>query len=120
MKLPLPAKFAAGVNLSPALPSAAVTNDPSLICVAPSFLYSVPFVIPVTLKCVTSRPSAGLREITRPLVVCVSSLVAAPVTDGVSATALTVMPTVSVSLCAPPVPVFPWSSVTICTLAEPE
>jgi hypothetical protein len=34
---------------------------------------------------------------------------------GASFTALTVMLTVSVSLCAPPEPVLPWSSVTIWT-----
>ena len=71
-------------------------NVPLLIGVVPSFLYSVPLLIPVILKCVTSAPSAALREITSPLVVCVSSLVVALVTDGVSATGLTVIVTVAV------------------------
>ena len=91
VKLPLPLKFAVGVNFSPAFPSAKVMNVPLVICVVPSFWYSVPLVMPVILKCVTSAPSAALREITSPLVVCVSSLVVALVTDGVSATGLTVI-----------------------------
>ena len=62
VKLPLPLKLAVGVNLSPALPSANVMNVPLLIGVVPSFLYSVPLLIPVILKCVTSAPSAALRE----------------------------------------------------------
>ncbi len=37
VKLPLPLKFAVGVNLSPALPWAKVMNVPLLICVVPSF-----------------------------------------------------------------------------------
>ena len=44
--------------------------------------------MPVILKCVTSAPSTGLRLITRPPVVWVSSSVVASVTEGVSATAL--------------------------------
>ena len=40
---------------------------------------------------VTSAPSTAFRLTTRPVVVCVSSLVVALVTDGVSATALTVI-----------------------------
>ena len=38
----------------------------------------------VILKCVTSAPSAAFREMTRPLVVCVSSVVVAFVTLGVA------------------------------------
>ena len=49
----------------------------------PSFWNSVPLVMAVILKCVTSAPSAALREMTRPLLVCVSSFVVALVTDGV-------------------------------------
>ena len=64
---------------------------PLAICVVPSFRNSVPLVMPVILKCVTSTPSTALREMTRPDVVCVSSLVVALVTDGVSATGFTVM-----------------------------
>ena len=33
VKLPLPLKFAVGVNFSPALPSAKVMNEPLVICV---------------------------------------------------------------------------------------
>ena len=66
-------------------------NVPLVIAVVPSFWNSVPFVIAVILKCVTSAPSAALRLMTRPEVVWVSSFVVAFVTDGVSATALTVM-----------------------------
>ena len=98
VKLPLPLKFAVGVNLSPAFPSANVMNVPLVIGVVPSFLYSVPLVMPVILKCVTSAPSAALREITSPLVVCVSSLVVALVTDGVSATGLITRLAVSVAV----------------------
>ena len=98
VKLPLPLKLAVGVNLSPALPSANVMNVPLLICVVPSFLYSVPLLIPVILKCVTSAPSAALRASTSPLVVCVSSLVVALVTDGVSATGLITRLAVSVAV----------------------
>ena len=58
----------------------------------------MPLLIPVILKCVTSAPSAALREITRPLVVCVSSLVVALVTDGVSATGLITRLAVSVAV----------------------
>ena len=54
--------------------------------------------MPVILKCVTSAPSAALREITSPLVVCVSSLVVALVTDGVSATGLITRLAVSVAV----------------------
>ena len=42
VKLPLPLKFAVGVNFSPAFPSANVMNVPLVICVVPSFWYSVP------------------------------------------------------------------------------
>ena len=38
-------------------------------------------MIPVILKCVTSAPSAAFREITSPLVDCVSSFVVAFVND---------------------------------------
>ena len=55
------------------------------------FWNRLPLVIPVILKCVTSTPSAGLREMTSPLVDCVSSFVVVPVIDGVSATGTTVM-----------------------------
>src|SRR6202521_6038172 len=90
-KLPLAKEFAAGVNFKPALPSAKVMKVSLLITVVPSFLKSVPLVMLVILKCVTSAPSAGLRLITKPEVVWVSSLVVASVTDGVSAAAFTVI-----------------------------
>ena len=71
---------------------------PLVIDVMPSFWNRVPFVMPVILKCVTSAPSAALRLMTRPLVVWTSSLVVALVTDGVSATGLTVI----VAVASPP------------------
>ena len=43
-----------------------------------------PTILPI-LKCVTSGPSRGLRLITNPEVVCVSSFVVASVTIGVCA-----------------------------------
>jgi hypothetical protein len=85
VKLPLEVP---GVNFNPALPSAKVMKSPLWIGVTPSFLNNEPPVIAVILKWVTSAPSAGLREITRPEVVCVFALVVALVTDGVSATAM--------------------------------
>ena len=90
-KLAVPKKFAEGVNFSPAFPWAKVMKPPLLICVVPSFWNSVPLVMFVILKCVTSVPSAAFRETTSPEVDCVSSLVVAFVTDGVSATGLTVI-----------------------------
>ena len=84
-------RLAPGVNFRPAPPCATVMKSPSLIGVVPSFWNSVPFRMLVIWKCVTSAPSAALRVMTRPLVVCVSSSVVALVTFGVSATVLTVM-----------------------------
>ena len=52
----------------------------------------------VILKFVTSAPSAAFREMTSPEVVCVSSLVVALVTEGVSATGFTV----TVAVTTPP------------------
>jgi len=95
VKLPLPLKFAAGVNFNPALPCATVMKSPLLISVVPLFWYSVPLLMPVIWKWVTSAPSAALRLITRPVVLCVSSLVVALVTEGVSTTGLTVIVTVA-------------------------
>src|SRR6266550_5387844 len=92
VKLPLDVP---GVNFNPAFPSANVMKSPLLIGVAPLFLNNEPPVIPVILKCVTSAPSAGLREITSPEVVCVFALVVALVTDGVSATAVRMKLTVA-------------------------
>src|ERR1700674_4056010 len=100
-KLPLAKESAAGVNFKPALPSAKVMNSLLAIAVVPSFLKSVPLVMFVILKCVTSVPSAALRLITSPEVVWVSSLVVAFVTDGVSATAFTVIVAVADPLLKP-------------------
>ena len=83
-------KFEAGVNFSPAFPCAKVMKLPALIAVVPSFWKSVPLVMFVILKCVTSAPSAALREITSPVADCVFCVVAELVTDGVSATGFTV------------------------------
>ena len=60
-----------------------------LIGVVPSFLNSVPLVMLVILKKATSLPSAALRLMTRPVVVCVSSFVDELVTEGVSAIGVT-------------------------------
>src|SRR5260370_1096914 len=67
-KLPATIEFAVGVNFNPAPPSAAVMKLLLLITVAPSFLNSVPPVMLVILKCVTSAPSTAFLVITRPLV----------------------------------------------------
>src|SRR5438105_7918147 len=91
-------RFAAGVNRSPALPSAKVMKSPLLIGVAPSCLNSAPLVMFVILKCVISAPSTGLRLMTRPDVLWVSSFVVALVTEGVSPTWLTVNKKISVML----------------------
>src|SRR5437879_13817687 len=94
-------RLAAGVNFNPALHWATVMKSPLLIGVVPLFWNSVPLVMPVILKFVTSAPSAAFRVMTRPEVVCVSSFVVALVTDGVSATALTVMVAVAKPLLRP-------------------
>jgi len=88
-------RFAAGLNFKPALPSATVMKSPLLIGVVPLFLKSVPLVIELILKCVTSPLSTAFLVITKPVLVCVSSLVVAFVTEGVSATLLTVRTNVS-------------------------
>src|SRR5438132_1081665 len=98
---PVPEKLDAGVNFNPALPSANVMKPLLPIWVVPSCLKSVPLVIAVILNCVTSVLSAAFREITRPDVVCVSSVVVALVTDGVSAIGVTEMDT-DVPLLSPP------------------
>src|SRR5882762_5629695 len=118
VKLPLEVP---GVNFNPAFPSANVMKSPLLMTVVPLFLNSVPPVIPVILKWVTSAPSAGLREITSPEVVCVFALVVAFVTDGVSATGLMLKLTVAVPLVfgsATPL-VVPLSSTVYWKLAAP-
>src|SRR6266550_2030295 len=74
-KLPAALELFAGVNFNPALPSATVMKSLLFICVVPSFLKSLPLVMPVILKLVTSGPSAGLIVMTRPDVVCVLTVV---------------------------------------------
>ncbi len=88
-------RSAAGVNFNPGAPCAAVIKSPLLICVVPLFRNNVPFVMPVILKLVISAPSTAFLVITRPEVVCTSSLVVAGVTDGVSGTGVTFMLTVA-------------------------
>ena len=64
----------------------------------------MPLVMPVILKCVTSAPSTGFRLMTnwlKPTGVMSSSLVDPFVTEGVSATGLTVSTNVPITL--PPV-----------------
>ena len=87
-----------GVNFSPAFPCENVMKSPALIGVVPLFWKSAPLTMLVILKCVTSLPSATLREITRPEVVCVLTVVVALVTLGVSATGFTVMPSTAAGL----------------------
>src|SRR5439155_1332153 len=80
----------------------------------------MPLVIPVISKCVTSAPSTALRLMTRPDVVCVSSLVVALVTDGVSATGVTLKLTVAVLLFGSGEPlVVPLSVMVYWKLAAP-
>src|ERR1700687_1520102 len=68
---------------------------PLAIGVVPLFWNRVPLGMLVILKLVTSGPSTTLRLITRPDVVCVFSLVVAGVTEGVSATGVTLKLTVA-------------------------
>ena len=82
----LPKKSGDGVNRRPAFPCANVITSPLWIGVTPSCWNSAPLAIAVMPKCVTSAPSTALRESTRPLAVCVSSVVVAGVTAGASAT----------------------------------
>ena len=86
-----PEEVGVGGEFQAALPSAKVIKLPLIIGVVPSFWNSVPLVMLVILKCVTSVLSAALRLMTRPVVDCTSSLVVALVTLGVSAIALTVI-----------------------------
>src|SRR5260370_1021481 len=84
-------RLAAGVNFNPALPSAKVIKSPLLIWVVPLFLNSVPLRMQSIFTCMSSALSSLLKLMTRPEADCVSSLVVAFVTDGVSATVLTVI-----------------------------
>ena len=99
-KLPLAIEFAVGVNFNPAPPSAVVMNELFAIAVVPLFLNSVPPVMLVILKLVTSAPSTAFLVMTRPVVDCVSSFVVVLVTDGVSGTVPTVSTKVSLMLTA--------------------
>ena len=64
-------------------------KSPLSIGVVPPFWYSVPLLMPVILKCVTSVPSAALREMTGPLVLLGSSLVSVALSpSGASLTAV--------------------------------
>ena len=80
VKLPEASELVAGVNFSPAAPSATVMKSPLLITVVPSFLKSVPPVMFVIWKLVTKAVSAGFGVMTSPAVVWVLSLVVALVT----------------------------------------
>src|SRR6266576_4748992 len=88
-------RFALGGNFNPFKPWVTVMKSPLLIGVVPLLWNRVPLVMPVILKFVTSAPSPALRVMTRPEVVCVSSFVVAFVTDGVSATGVTLKTTVA-------------------------
>jgi len=59
---PTPKKSASGVNFKPAWASAKVMKSPPLICVVPSFLNSLPLLIAVTLKYVTSVAVGGVAR----------------------------------------------------------
>ena len=61
VKLPEASELVAGVNFSPAAPSATVMKSPLLITVVPSFLKSVPPVMFVIWKLVTKAASAAIR-----------------------------------------------------------
>ena len=113
-------RSAAGVNFSPAPPSATVMKSPLLITVVPSLRNRAPLAMLVILKKATSAPSAALRVITRPEVLCTSSLVVASVTDGVSGSGVTVMARSSASVSAPPSPALPRSSVAMERVAAPK
>ena len=88
---PVAVECVAGVNRRPAAPCATVTNAPTVTGVVASFWNSVPPLTAVTLKCVTSAPSAALRETTRPELVCRLTTVTAFVIEGGSATGDTVV-----------------------------
>ena len=91
LNVAVPKKLLDGVNFKPALATANVIYELLEIDVVPLLWNSVPPVRPVILKWVTSEPSPGLRLMTRPLVVCVSSMVEAFVMLGVSATGVIVI-----------------------------
>ena len=80
-------------------------KSPLAIAVEPLLWNRLPLVMPVILKCVTSVLSVALRLSTRPLVVWVAGIVLALVTDGVSATPVTVTARFSVRVLVPPPPV---------------
>src|SRR6202050_2302842 len=94
-------RLVVGVNFRPASPCATVMKVVFVIAVTPSFWYSVPPVMFVISKYAAAVPSAGLGVSTRPLVVCVFSVVVALVTLGVVAAAVTV---IVAGTTAPPMP----------------
>ncbi len=81
----------AGLNLRPACPWAAVMNWPLESAVTPLFRYNVPPLMLLIWKYAAAVPSLALGVSTRPLVVCVFSLVVALLTAGVVTAAFTVM-----------------------------
>jgi hypothetical protein len=90
------------VNRSPAFAVAKSMKVPASIAVDPLFWCSVPFWTFAILKCVTSPLSFPFRLMTRPEVVWTCAFVVAPVTDGVSATGVTVMAAVTTLPPRPP------------------
>src|SRR5207237_7907870 len=108
-------RFALGVNFRPALPCAIVMKSLLLIGVVPLFWNNVPFVMFVILKTVMSTPTAAFFVMTKPELVCVSSLVVALVTPGGSPTDPTVIVAVAKPLLSP-VPVL---SIEPCTWKLP-
>jgi hypothetical protein len=104
---------AVGVNLRPAAPWAAVMKSPLEMGVMPSFWWSDPPEMPVMAKWVTLAPSAAFGISTRPVVVCVSSVVVADVTTATSATPFTWKVTVAVSTSLARAPLVMPSSSTV-------
>ena len=76
-KLPRAGEVGRGRELQPGVPLSEGDEVAVVDRVVPSFWNRVPLVMLVILKCVTSVLSAALRLMTRPVVVCVSSLVVA-------------------------------------------
>ena len=88
--------------------------------VAPSFLYKLPFVIPVIWKWVTSSPSTEFLLITKPELLSISSSVVVSVILGISATGNTVIIKVcSKEVLSPPIKVPPLSDKLSVTVVKP-
>ncbi len=113
----VPLASSAGVNVRSPLPASTVTFP----------LNNAAFVFPVTWKESTWPASfAGplLIAVAQPVTVCdpaSSSTVTSPpgVKLGTSLADVTVIATLSVSPSAPPLPLLPWSLVTIVSVDEP-